>query len=251
MEYLSEAAFKRVHKVIQSLEQSEILFLSECKIPLRQVYDLQSKSVSECSEAMVARGALFGFNAESCTKGLGHSLVSRKGHCIQCDPAKVGFMRRNSDKGDIYLVGSLELSLLKIGTTTNSIQESIAALNSQQYAGAGDWEKLMVAREVPRIGEIEFKIHTKLAKHRVFGMYFETTDGERLESDELFSSSLATAINVFEATIPKGIKPAAVIKTVYQKYDFPDRIPKKVVVAETQEVVAEAQEVAEAQDEAS
>ncbi|MFK7737244.1 MAG: GIY-YIG nuclease family protein [Pirellulaceae bacterium] len=201
---------------------NEQAFLQKHFIPERQLFDLQGRSVQECREIMKPLGKLFGYNARSCTASRGHSLVSRRGHCIQCDPAKISFMRRDSDKGDLYLVGSLEESLIKIGTAYVSIDDRISSLNSEGYGGATDWTKLVGARDVPSSGAIEGKIHAELKNFKVTGRFYQKNSKEQ-EADEIFSCSFATGNAAFRKCVPKSIKPFCVLQSVTAKYNFPDR----------------------------
>src|SRR6202000_2262759 len=52
----------------------------------------------------------------------GHRLRTRKGHCIQCDPKKLGYLRRHEAPGFIYIAGSLRGRLIKVGSAENTWQ---------------------------------------------------------------------------------------------------------------------------------
>src|SRR5215212_3101491 len=45
----------------------------------------------------------------------GHRLRTRAGHCVQCDPKKLAWVLRETACGQVYVAGSLEGRLIKIG----------------------------------------------------------------------------------------------------------------------------------------
>lgn len=201
---------------------AELKFLSDHNIPVRAVFDLMGGSAATFHDQMRDEGCLFGYNATSCTAGKNHTLVSRTSHCIQCDTSRIAYIRRHSEKGDVYLVASLSKELVKIGSTAEGIASRLISLNAQAYGGALDWEKLLVARDVGRCGEVESKIHRKLAKFKADAIYYEK-DGEKQLCYELFRCSVDTAVAAFKSTIPPSIKVSPVLPSVFAKYKFPDR----------------------------
>ncbi len=201
---------------------AELKFLIDHNIPVRSVFDLMGGSAASFHDQMRDEGCLFGYNATSCTAGKDHTLVSRTSHCIQCDTSRIAYIRRHSEKGDVYLVASLSKELVKIGSTAEGIASRLISLNAQAYGGASDWEKLLVARDVGCCGEVESKIHRKLAKFNVVGICYEK-DGVKQECYELFRCSVSTAAEAFNSAIPQSIKVASVLPSVFAKYKFRDR----------------------------
>ena len=47
----------------------------------------------------------------------GHRLRTRAGHCFQCDPKKLAFQERFSADQFVYIAGSQQLKLIKVGTS--------------------------------------------------------------------------------------------------------------------------------------
>ena len=200
----------------------EVDYLTKYNIPLHQVLDLNGGSVGPFEDQMKAEHKLFGYNGSSCTKGMGHTLLSRAGRCIQCNTANITFMRREHDKGDVYLLGSVQTSLIKIGSTIVSVASRVSRLNAVAYGSSTDWESLLIARDLPCAGEVEGKIHSKLAEFRIGGLSYRNSDREQV-CYELFSCSLKTAMDAFISALPKDVKPAPKLGSVLAKYTFPDR----------------------------
>lgn len=204
------------------LIEGELCFFARHNIPLHLVFDLNRGSVGRYREEMKLRRKLFGYNAGSCTKGLGHTIVSRSGHCMQCDTSRIAFTRRTGETGDVYLVASLAKEFVKIGSTMEGFNARLDSLNAKMYGGASDWEKIRVARDVRCCGEVEMKIQKELSRFKVCGVTYYN-DGYEQVCYELFSCAVTTAIGVFEKVIPPSVKVGAVLRSVSDKYRFGDR----------------------------
>lgn len=211
--------------MLGQLTPDEIRFLNQHKIPLSQVFDLSGRTVAECHDAMVEEEKLFGFNASSCGAGLGHRLVTRTGHCIQCTTRNIAEIRRHHGKGDVYLAGSLSQSMIKIGSSANA-DKRVPALIAQAYGGATDWRKLQVVRSISNVGKLEFEIQTELEEFRVGDVYY-SKDGKQLKCNELFTCALQTAVEAFSACLPKLTKASSVLPSELAQYVFPDRVTVK------------------------
>lgn len=140
--------------------EAEYAFLASQKIPLSQIYDARGRGPTSFHANAKAGGQLFGL-ASPCKNG-GHRLFTRKGHCIQCDPGKIAYMRRFSDKGYVYIAASRKGRLLKVGSTS-TLDGRASTLNTEGgYAGFDDWEIIAHSNALSSIGRIEFDIHKEL-----------------------------------------------------------------------------------------
>jgi hypothetical protein len=226
-----ELALTNLRKVSMTdeMKPDEIRFLERHKIPISQVYDLCGQTVSSCYDEMVSEEKLFGYNATSCSvPDSGHTFVTRAGHCMECEPTgprSIAEIRRHHGLGDVYLAGSLSISLITIGSAT-SADKRVPALNAVGYGGASDWRKLQIVRSVANAGKLEFDIHSRLEEFRLRDTYY-MKDGKQQQCYELFSCSLETAIEVFNESKPKLAKIASVLPSELAKYTFPDRVTVK------------------------
>lgn len=95
---------------------------------------------------------------------VGHRLRSRAGHCIQCNTARIAFVKRHYDTAYIYIAGSLSSRVVKVG---NAIwpERRVDALNSRRYGGITDWVLLYHAK-YDAAGKIEFVAHGRLFGYR-------------------------------------------------------------------------------------
>ncbi len=215
--------------MFDEMKPDEIRFLERHKIPMSQVYDLGGQALELCFDEMVAEEKLFGYNAVACSvPDSGHKFVTRAGHCMECEPAgqrSIAEIRRHHGLGDIYLAGSLSVSMIKIGSASNA-DKRVPQLNELAYGGASDWRKLQVVRAIANAGKLEFDICSKLEEFRVRDVYY-TQDEKQQPCYGLFSCSLQTAIEVFAESKPKLAKIAAVLPSELAQYTFPDRVTVK------------------------
>jgi T5orf172 domain len=125
----------------------------------------------------------------------GHELRVRSGHCVQCKPANLSYLRRYDEDGEVYVAGSASGRVVKVGTSANS-EERVGHLNSYVYGGQSDWQRLFVTR-VQNAGRVEADAQQALAAHAAIGQYFK--DGAYIECRELFACSSGVAIAAVKA----------------------------------------------------
>jgi hypothetical protein len=70
---------------------------------------------------MEINNRLFAFGATSCGVNDNHEFIDRYGHCLQCRPSNIAYLRRFDDKGYVYVAGSMELKCHKIGCSQDDI----------------------------------------------------------------------------------------------------------------------------------
>jgi hypothetical protein len=111
-----------------------------------------------------------------------HRLRTRAGHCVQCDPKKLGFLQRFSATQYVYIAGSKDLRLIKVGTSSN-IDQRERQMRTERYGGAGDWQVLLLLT-VANAGSIENRIQYRLSQYCTTREYWK--DGWKQVAVELF-----------------------------------------------------------------
>jgi T5orf172 domain len=140
------------------LTDEELRFLYTQRIDESAVMDCADMRRRRYKWAMEEEGYLWCISPTYCYNG--HRLRSRPGHCIQCDTSRIAFVKRNHDAAYIYIAGSLESKVLKVG---NAIwpERRVAALNTRHYGGISDWVMLYHIK-FEEAGKIEFGTHGRL-----------------------------------------------------------------------------------------
>jgi hypothetical protein len=119
----------------------------------------------------------------------GHRLRTRGGHCVQCDPKKLAFTARFSSRGQVYIAGSLNGRLIKLGSC-GDWEQRLRQLCAERYGGYGDW-RLLHSVVVNNMGEVENRIGRKLWRYSVSRPYQK--DGLPQVATELYSCSYSQA----------------------------------------------------------
>lgn len=157
-------------------------------VPHELFFDAKGQSVVQVRAEMKSLGKPFAFDTTPCEL-YGHTLRTRAGHCIQCNPAYIGFMLRDVSFGTVYIAGSLKSQLIKVGTTT-SREDRIDSLNRTKYGKIGDFETLMTCKCL-HAGAFEFEIHKLLKQYMADVKY--THDNHEQRTNELFRCSFSKA----------------------------------------------------------
>ena len=184
------------------LNEAQVQFLKAHKIDLSLLYDASGQSPSDWRGAMKKIGKKFAFGTSPCN-AKNHTLRSRHGHCIQCDPSRISYALRFSKPGHVYILGSLTEELIKIGVTTE-LASRLANVVSMQYGNASDWQPLAVTEKIQGAGKIEASAHTLLEAYRVTGESCRA--GQTHITYELYSCDYSSAKNALESAAPKGTK---------------------------------------------
>ncbi|MEI7931735.1 MAG: GIY-YIG nuclease family protein [Alphaproteobacteria bacterium] len=188
------------------LSEVQLDFLQRHRINPGDVFNATGMRTCDYSEEMKVVGKHFAFGVTPCAAA-GHTLRSRAGHCIQCDTAKIAFSRRHAQSGTIYLAGSIEAGLLKIGVTQD-ISERVDLLRAQKYGGASDWD-ILVHAMADMAGQVEFLAQDRLRKYQVTGSYFK--NGREQACYELFRCSFDIAKVALVGALPPGAKVCSAI----------------------------------------
>ena len=177
------------------LNAEELAFLRSQGISPSGVLIAPDLGRERAKEIAKARGLLIVLGSR-CKKA-GHRLRTRSGHCIQCDPSKIAYQKRHSLHGFVYIAGSLNAKLIKVGGT-EAIRDRVDRLRSERYGGAGDW-LLLLHVELDRYGEAESRAHSILFRHRVEAPYLK--DGHEQFGREVYRCSFSIA----EAALDKAL----------------------------------------------
>ena len=138
---------------------------------------------------MKALGKTVGVNSTPCYKH-GHTIRTRAGHCLQCNPRNYGFLKQYISGGFVYISESKSTGLLKVGITSNLARREYW-LNYFEYADISDWEIRDNIYVPERVGGVENDVHKSLGPFTTFRTY--THDGETVYCQEVFDCPLDIA----------------------------------------------------------
>ncbi len=153
-------------------------------------------------------------------KKAGHTLKTRAGHCIQCDPARIAFQRRHSQSGWIYVAGSLSKRLIKIGMTSD-VQKRESTLRSQQYGGSSDWKVIYSAKLEKNSGQAEFEIHSILQNYFFPAAFIKS--GKQISCYEIFNCNYETAKKAVDEVLTKYKVNDCIHIDDFQNYNFENK----------------------------
>lgn len=178
--------------IAAGLTKSQLDFLVRAGVPMERVFNAKGMGPGVYGAKMKDQDKWVAFNVSSCRKA-GHTLRDRKGHCVQCDPSNISYVRRHDESGTVYVAFSSRTGLVKVGTATRS--DRVDQLNSYRYGGASDWQKLH-SFVCERAGKVESLAHTALDQFRAEGEYFK--DGGWIACSELFKCDISIAVKAVE-----------------------------------------------------
>ncbi|WP_213778530.1 GIY-YIG nuclease family protein [Caballeronia sp. dw_276] len=178
------------------LTNEQRAFLEHHKIPLSWVFDAANLKKAEYQEAMRELDMLIAVGTSAC-KAAGHRMRTRAGHCAQCNPATLAFMRRNDAPGYVYIAAPANGAIVKVGSSQNPTQR-MDTLNAFEYGGYRDW-RLQFSEKCERAGNIEFNAHRMLSQYATPGIY--RRGSVQVNCQELFACGLADAIAIVKAAL--------------------------------------------------
>ena len=171
------------------LTREQESFLKQHNISISSVFDATGLGKKDYRAVMKPLGNVVAIGVTPCQKNK-HTLRTRSGHCVQCNPASLAFQGRYSEEAFVYVAGSLDLKLVKIGFASD-VDQRLATLNELEYAGAADWECLYWLNIVGA-GQVEFDAQTKLKQYASPTTYMR--NGKTVDCIETFSCGAETAI---------------------------------------------------------
>jgi hypothetical protein len=178
------------------LTKTQIKFLNQHGIGIHEVFDATGLSISEYGELMKEGGYVVATGVFRCKKG-NHSLKTRSGHCVMCNPANLAFQKRHEIPGDLYVMYSASKRLVKVGVAGDAYEREISA-NKQSYGSVDDW-KLKFFVRVLNAGQAEKVIHDLLVEYKKPRQFLK--DGRRVLAQEIFSCSIRYAVESIKQQI--------------------------------------------------
>ncbi|MCA1473352.1 GIY-YIG nuclease family protein [Bradyrhizobium sp. IC3195] len=130
---------------------------------------------------------------DSYCKASGHRIRTRAGHCAQCKPANIGFTRRETQTGNVYIAGSLNKRFIKIGVA-GDIWQREGQLRAERYGGAADW-RVLIHDRVANMQQVERQISLRIAGDRVYRGYLK--DGVEQVATEIIRCSFSAALDAY------------------------------------------------------
>ncbi len=181
-----------------NLDNEQLEFIQRHGIYLSRVLDAQGKPPRWYRPIMKAGGYEVAVGVTRCIRG--HSLRTRGGHCVQCNPASLAFQRRHDVEAYVYVAYPRDGNLIKIGFT-GDLEGRKKSLNSSAYAGYTDW---LIGESVlcENAGSIEARLHSALELYRVSADYFK--QGEYVDCREVFDCSFERAISELRAIVGRA-----------------------------------------------
>jgi hypothetical protein len=164
-------------------------FLVHHKVPLDRVMDATGFATKAYQAFMSEEGLWLAYGVTPCRES-GHTVRTRKGHCVQCRPATLAFLKRWDQPGFVYIATSEDSGLCKVGTAKD-VDARISMLNQTGYGYATDW----VGRwkvEVQNAGMAEAAVQGRLAGFKETGGYLSRAQGA--QCIELFHCSADVAL---------------------------------------------------------
>ncbi len=203
-----------------NLTREQLQFLSDQNIPLSVMFDAEGLGKEDYARLMKDSDKQFAYGVTVCKRGH-ETLRSRSGHCIQCDTARIEFLKRNDANRDLFVAGSISKNLIKLGNSAD-VDKRLESINGECYGGTSDWRLLHIAKSVPRAGGAECRIAEELEKFRVGGIFY-FKGPHRQQCYDLFSCAASLAIAAFARVVPETCDfvtaPSDVISTYNLKTD--------------------------------
>ena len=174
-----------------ALTAEQLAFLERQNVPLSRVLDATGLSTKVMKARMRYHGHWVAFGTSPCHSGHQHTMKLRSGHCFQCNPKNLSYLKRSDGDGLVYVATSAHTGLTKIGTSSDP-SGRVAALCREHYGGAYDWH-LHTTFACAQAGRVEFHAHGTLAALRVVGLHY-VKDDEVIECRELFRCAPEVAV---------------------------------------------------------
>lgn len=171
----------------------QLEFLDKHGIPLSAVFDASDLKKSEYKFLMKELGKLVAYGVSPCKKA-GHTLRTRAGHCLQCDPLKLVYLLRHINTGMVYIAGSRSGSFLKVGSAVDA-QKRISTLNSWAYASQNDWS-LISSFSCNKAGSVEHLVQKGVSDFAYPAQY--TRDGRQVDCLEIYKCNYSRILQAVE-----------------------------------------------------
>lgn len=214
------------------LTDEQIEFLGYHGIPLDRAFDATGMRAKDYKDVMRQKELWVAYGVTPC-KEAGHTLRSRAGHCIQCDPAKITYIKKHVLGGLVYVAWSESKGLVKVGVT-NSTQKRIGLLKSEMYGGASDW-KLVRAWESDRVGKVETEAHRQLEPYATNGYYLK--NDVLTKCTELFKCTCQHAVETISQIMEPKAKTSLARIVDWENATRTRRLPTMVALHQVHEAL--------------
>jgi len=174
-------------------------FLTQYGVPLSKVFDAEGWKTAAYQTKMKELDQWVAIGVKACAN-YGHTMRSRSGQCIQCDPKQLNFFLRYDLPGEVYVASSTSMGFIKIGSSNDSMKR-MSNLNSYCYGGANDW-RVAFSIACGKANRAEVEAHKLLSEFRVRNpvpTYIK--EGKQIECRELFTCGEVTAIRAVRKAI--------------------------------------------------
>ena len=173
--------------LLVELTAAELAFLKKYGLDASNVYDGRGQSQGE-RETAAKQGGFDVILGARCTKPDAHRLKTRSHHCAQCETSRLARQLRHNAPGYVYIAGSLQTRLLKIGIAADIEQRARTLQYETGYGSAPDWTFLFHAK-VAKKGEVETAALRSLNAFKVVRPYVK--NGAQQEAAELLEAPSA------------------------------------------------------------
>lgn len=179
------------------LSKAQISFIKKMELSMDDLFDASGLNNKEYQKIMKEQGKLVAYGVTPCG-AKGHTLRTRKGHCVQCNTANLDYLKRMSKTADVYVAWSQQKRIAKVGLSVDAYQR-LSTLNEFRYGGIEDWQmKLIYTCE--NAGQVETATHQLLREYSKTGLTYWNGNVHR-DCTELFQCNLKTAMNALETAI--------------------------------------------------
>lgn len=190
--------------------KQELAFLEQHKFCEEDVYDGRGESKRFRESQAKDAGKILILTSVPCQLA-GHRIRTRAGHCAQCKPASIGFTTRETAAGYVYIAGSRQGQLIKIGVAGDMGQRS-RQLNAERYGGYKDWVVLIHVL-VNECGRLERLISNSIRGERVYATYWK--DG----SPQMIRCSFSAAFKAYQDVLGPIVDAPRYLRQ-WREYDF-------------------------------
>jgi len=187
--------------ILSILTEKEKAFIKHHNISPTDIYDARGEITRVYHAKAKEQGCHFVIN--SCQYG--HRLKTRSGHCIECDPTRITFQRRDSGGGVVYI--AVNGKYTKVGMVDNKMNSTKVALEKREYTlnseggygGRSGWQQIKSWCVEKNAGKIESDAHRLLEKYSAKEQY--RYSGNSRIAQEIFECSITTAIDAVKKAI--------------------------------------------------
>ena len=176
----------------EELTRSQLAFLKKHDISEDLLIDANGSEMTEnLSQQMLEEEKILAYNTAECSANKNHNFLTTEGDCPQCHTASLQTALKEYQTGYIYIIGSVQAGLMKLGSATEIVKR-VKTLNgsASKYGGFDDWEMLFYAKTI-NIGKVERMAQDKLTSY-LDTRQFQKSD-RAAKGSELFRCSYTRA----------------------------------------------------------